>query len=529
MRLADLMQYVEPLSPSDIGESAFARFQREPDLLLIPVTDAEKVVGVLRRQTFLLRFGSEYGRALFARRAVGCLVEPIPNLLEASTEIDTLLPFFRISPSNEVLDGLIIIDSQKYCGIVSMAVLMCAGMTLLQDRGEALEVARTKAEQANMAKSAFLSQMSHEIRTPLNAIIAGLAVLERAALPPDVTDLLATMSGSGRLLHRLLTDALDTVQVETGRFTIVVADFSPKSFAESLASTWLPLAQERGLALKLKVSVEAGLVLRGDLARMAQIANNLISNAIKFTSDGEVLIECSATYEPNGAFCFQINVIDTGPGIETDLAHRLFQPYTQGHAAKSCAWVGSGLGLSISQSLAKAMGGEVSYQPRPDRRGSCFSFTIPLEHADALPVNLESAESQDAPALRVLIVDDNRANRVVLSRLLGIFGHAHVLAESGEQGIALAEATDFDVILMDLRMPGMDGIEATRRIRAGEGVNRLTPIIGLTAETDETVLARLVAAGANGILEKPIDTQALLSALNELAPSKCTMLPLRVA
>ena len=387
-----------------------------------------------------------------------------------------------------------------------------------REAGMALKAALADAEDANRAKSEFLANMSHEIRTPLNGIVAGADMLARADLDPRARELVEIIASSGATLERLLTDILDLARIEAGRITIETTAFAMGDLIRSTAALAKLQADEKGVALKMHVAAEVDRTFQGDPYRIRQVLLNLLSNAVKFTERGSVVLTAGAA--PGGGV--RLTVRDTGIGFKPEMKEQLFGRFHQADGSITRRFGGTGLGMTISRQLTELMGGVLDAEGR-EGQGATFWFDLPLEAAETPAESEAEAEddtaSGEAPdrALRVLLADDHPTNRKVVELMLE--GLADIVSvEDGAQALAAFGAGDFDVVLMDMQMPVMDGLEATRCIRAAETGARLPriPVIMLTANALPEHVAASRAAGADRHLEKPVTLAAMLEALNEV-------------
>ena len=371
-----------------------------------------------------------------------------------------------------------------------------------------LEAQTRAANAANQAKSAFLAMMSHELRTPMNGVLGMAHALERTDLTPRQAEHVATLLRSGGGLMTILNDILDLAKIEAGRFDIEKRPFDLAYAVNRSVELWAPTALEKGLILTCEISPKAHAWVSGDDARLRQVLQNLLSNALKFTSQGTVRL----TVEPVGRGDeIAFTVTDTGPGIEPATQARLFQGFTQADTSIARRFGGTGLGLAISQNLARLMGGVITLQSRVGE-GSSFTLVLPLPEEIFHPELSPSPPPLAREALvRALVVDDNRTNQEVARALLEALGLTVETAASGQEGLLALASSGFDVVFMDIHMPGMSGIETLAAIRAS-GQETL-PVVALTADAMAGERERLLALGFNDYLSKPIEPAALVRAL----------------
>ena len=400
------------------------------------------------------------------------------------------------------------------------ALLAMGQLRRLEERRHALERltedlhrARREAEAASRAKSVFLANMSHEIRTPFQGLLGMLQLLDTDALNAPQRRQLHTASESARHLLVILNDLLDMAKLEAGTLSVS----SDATELRQLAREVQDLMQSQAAAKALSFQTEIDALLPAwallDGTRVRQVLYNLISNAIKFTDRGGVTLALQLSGRGPGAE-IAFAVIDSGVGIDAATRERLFQRFQQGDDSRSRRYGGTGLGLEISRNLARLMGGDLTVQSTPGQ-GSRFELRLPLRAADAPGLAAAPAAPPSAPApalrsLRVLAAEDNAVNREVLAAMIGIDGHHVIFAENGVQAVAAmrqpsaAGARPFDLVLMDLHMPELDGIGATRAIRALEGPAARVPIVALTADAFAETRARCLDAGMNDFLTKPV-------------------------
>jgi signal transduction histidine kinase len=374
-----------------------------------------------------------------------------------------------------------------------------------------------RADEANRAKSDFLANMSHEIRTPLNGILGMAALLAQRVQDRQHRQLAETIVESAESLERLLSDALDVSKVEAGRLEIRQSAFELGKVVERSAAMFRPQALAKGLAYELDVRPDAQVAVLGDPLRLQQILTNLFSNAVKFTTSGSV--NCRVDRTPEG-FIFEVR--DTGIGFSPQAAEVLFRRFQQADATIGERFGGTGLGLAISRRLAELMGGRLSAVSEPGQ-GALFTLLLPLQAA--LPI--ESADpgvelASDQGSLRVLVADDHPTNRQLISLILASLQARIVTAENGQEALQAWQAEPFDLVIMDLEMPVLDGLSAIRRLRSEEAKRQRgrTRVIALSGHAGAEHLGRSLAAGADRHVTKPLRPEVLLEAMTDLMRSE---------
>jgi signal transduction histidine kinase/FixJ family two-component response regulator len=387
---------------------------------------------------------------------------------------------------------------------------------LRQTMGE-LVAARDAAEAANRLKSQFLANMSHEIRTPLNGLLAMTQVMALEDLGEVQHERLDVIRSSGQALLSILNDVLDVSKIEAGKLELEVGEFDTEAVLHSAYAAFAAVADKKGLTLSLDVDKDAQGLRAGDAQRLGQILNNLISNALKFTQTGGVRIAAHGE-GPGGAEGLRLSVSDTGIGIAEAARPLLFKKFSQADSSTTRRFGGTGLGLAICQELSELMGGRI-WLDSIEGEGSTFHVFLPLGRVCAV----QSAAPQAAPApqparvgsVRVLAAEDNATNQLVLKTILDIFGVELTLVDNGRKAVEAWAAGDFDVILMDIQMPEMDGLTATRLIRAGEAeTGRVrTPIVALSAHAMTHQVTEYLDAGVDLHVPKPIELPKLQTAL----------------
>ncbi len=385
----------------------------------------------------------------------------------------------------------------------------------VQTRTQELELAKKLAEAANIAKSDFLANMSHEIRTPMNSIIGMAHLVLKTELSPKQHDYIGKIQYSSRHLLGIINDILDFSKIEAGKFVIESLDFDLPTMVKDLSNQLLDSAMSKGLELVFDIDPRLSDPLRGDPLRLRQILLNYIGNAIKFTSQGKIIVRASILEEETNDCLVRFDVQDTGIGMSEAAVSQLFQAFQQADSSTTRNYGGTGLGLAISKQLAGLMGGEVGVESRP-AQGSTFWFTARLSRG---VVKTQPVQTAPPPAdlslikgAAILLVEDNLFNQQVAQELLEEAGAAVTLANNGQEALDWLLKAHFDCVLMDVQMPVMDGLEATRQIRANPALSS-TPVIGLTANAGKEDQARCFDAGMNDFVSKPIEPEQLLAVL----------------
>ncbi|MES3026774.1 MAG: ATP-binding protein [Pseudomonadota bacterium] len=372
----------------------------------------------------------------------------------------------------------------------------------------ALETARAEALDASRSKSAFLAMMSHELRTPMNGVLGMAHALAATKLTPQQAGYLDMIVQSGDGLMAVLNDILDLSKIEAGKLELETISFDVDKLGRQMFLMWSETARLKGLELVLEIDPATPPWLTGDPMRVRQILLNLISNALKFTEQGAVTVHI-APLAPQGV---EILVTDTGIGMRQDQQANLFQAFSQAEVSTTRRFGGTGLGLSICRRLAEMMDGDISVTSEPGA-GSTFRVALPLLAGQAPPETEAEIEIVSLEGREILVVDDNKVNQAVAKAILEAAGAVVTLADDGVEGLQKLRTGDFGVVLMDVHMPRMDGIEALGRIRAGEAGRFDVPVIALTADAMSGEGDRLIALGFDEAHPKPIQPAELLYAV----------------
>jgi signal transduction histidine kinase/ActR/RegA family two-component response regulator len=413
--------------------------------------------------------------------------------------------------------GLLVPLTVLTVGFMLAAILQLHWVGLANQQ---LTVARAVAEAANREKTQFLANVSHEIRTPMNALLGVAELLQRTPLNAEQQRYVDVFQRSGRTLYELINDLLDLSTIEAGRLELKLRPFSLHRLLAEQRELFAPRAADRALQLEWQLAEDLPDAIVADRGRLAQVLTNLIGNAIKFTPSGTVSLVVSA--RDGRLHCV---VRDTGIGIDPAQQARVFEPFTQADGSATRAYGGSGLGLAIARSLVQQMGGQLTLESRPGE-GSSFGFDLPLALAPAEPVAVPGPVPADAAGagepmpFRVLLTEDNEVNVLLVRAMLEDSGCVLEVAGNGQEALAMFVARRYDLVLMDIQMPGLDGLATTREIRRIEAESARAPvaIVALTAHAYERDVQHSLEAGCNAHLTKPISRETLLSTINRFRP-----------
>jgi PAS domain S-box-containing protein len=397
-------------------------------------------------------------------------------------------------------------------------LMICAArdVTEMIETQEAMKLAKDLAEETARAKSEFLATMSHEIRTPMNGVLGMLSLLAETELSVTQTDYVKTAASSGNTLLSLINDILDLSKLESGGLELERRPFDLRLLVDESVASMAMIARNKGLRLRYQIDALLPRMVVGDSLRTRQVLLNLLGNAVKFTTTGEVLVDVAVVSQAEGKVEVCLSVKDTGIGIAPESAARLFSPFAQADSSTTRKFGGTGLGLAICRRLVASMGGTIDFESSQGQ-GTVFRVLVqwPVAGVDDVVPGTPGPTvlPMPSPGLRVLVVEDNLVNQKVLVAMLTKYGVACDVAIDGAKGVEAVRQNKYALVFMDCQMPEMDGYTATRLIRSEVPGGNDVPIVALTANVLSGERELCLAAGMNGYLSKPVSREDLLSVL----------------
>jgi PAS domain S-box-containing protein len=409
-------------------------------------------------------------------------------------------------------------------GGLACRIALCQNVTERNRASAELVIARDEAVEASNMKSAFLANMSHEIRTPMNGVIGMNELLLDTELSEEQRAYAAQVARSGEQMMTIINDVLDVAKIEAGQLELDVTDFAVRETIEQACAVASLEARAKGLTLEVQFAAEVPQCTRGDGRRLRQALLNLVSNAVKFTSAGSVVVRVSATPRPDGDTRIRVEIADTGIGLDPATLDRMFEPFTQADASSTRSYGGTGLGLAIARELIDLMGGTIGAESEPGR-GSTFWLELDLGApvtADGAPAHAHAPRAAPARLGRaaplVLVAEDRPVNQIVAVRALERCGCRAQVAADGREALRALATRRYDAVLMDCQMPEMDGYEATAQLRRLEQGAEHTPVIAMTAYAMKGDLEKCLEAGMDDYISKPMRYQALVDTLRRWVP-----------
>ena len=509
---------VEPVPPEATGAQVFARFQAEPETLCIPVVVDGRPVGLIERHDFLLKLAAPLGHALYLGRDATHVMDPDPAVVQAGMKLETVCDVMLKAAPGQLMRGFVVTRRGRYHSVGTAGSLLQAANRIHRQRDAAmaeqsrrLNDTQAQALAAARAKSQFLGIMSHELRTPMNGVLAVAELLRRQPLGAQAQAHVSTIVESSETLLRILQDALDLSRAEAGELELTIQPTPLRALMDDVQALWAPRASQDDVSLMISYEGDTDLAAQVDGVRLKQVFNNLIGNALKFARNGVVEARLKARAEGD-RIRIEARVRDDGPGVDPERVDAIFEPFVHGSGPD-----GAGLGLAICRQIVDRMHGRI-WAENNAGRGATFSFDLDLPRAAVATV--PTAEVSDLVELsnvtnpHVLIVDDNATNRIVAQALCEMFGCTSETAEDGVEAVEAVRERRFDMVLMDIKMPRMDGVQATRAIRALDGDAGRVPIVALTANADPDDALAYMAEGMAAVVEKPIKPERLRLAMH---------------
>ncbi|MBA3068276.1 MAG: response regulator [Hyphomonas sp.] len=531
VRLKDIALPVAPVTPATTAAAAFSLFLSDAALFAVPVRLGEGETasyGIVTRVRLTEALAGPNGRDVYAARSVSHLVGSQPVVAAADTLAAVIAKSAAEKSTSALTDGVLVMDAGTYIGMVSPTALLKAVAEENAARARSQQSAQKKLEdlqrqlaRLSESRARTLAFIGHEIRTPLTGILGVADLLESQLSPGEPKRLARTISQSGQHLERLLTDLLDLSRIDAGKLPVLNQPIELRQFALETRDLWLPQFDEKRVSLRIGVATHAVSRIESDAARLRQILFNLVSNAVKFTDRGQVTVTLATSPAPEGLM-LTMRVADTGRGISDEDKKRLFQIFEQSEHAD--AYSGSGLGLSIARSLARRLGGDIILADNPG--GGCvFTVALPVQKAGPrLAVENKTDGHKGRFDLgEVLLAEDHEASAMVIRESLIAAGWKVETVPDAAAAIRRVGQRRYQVILTDVHMPNGGGEAVLKAARYGQGLNALTPVVAVTADTSPERRAACDRAGFSGLIEKPVRPRPLVAALADILISSAQL------
>tara|TARA_R110002167_G_scaffold192921_6_gene395546 strand:+ start:1837 stop:3459 length:1623 start_codon:yes stop_codon:yes gene_type:complete len=513
-----LTRRIEPVGRETPGSAVFARFQQEPGTLGIPVVEDGRPIGLVDRDPLLLKFADPLASARYGSRPVTLLMDMEPAIVEAGVRIETFADALLNSDPGALTRSFIVTRAGVYHGVSTAAALIQTISRQQRDRintltEDARSLADAGARDAASARSIsqFMTILNRELRTPMNGVLAVAELMQRLPLPIEARSHVGTIVESSQSLLQVLQDAVDVSRADAGELDLTLQPTPLQALMDGVQTDWAARAADVSVTLMSSYEGDTELGALIDAPRLRQVLDNLISNALKFARNGFVEASLKATARDDRVQ-LSVRVRDDGPGIDEAILETLFEPFVHGTGVN-----GAGLGLTVSNQIISRMGGTLRAQNNAGR-GATFTFDLDVQRTEIESrtatnvTGLQNFEFERTP--HILIVDDNATNRVVAQALCEMFGCTSETVEDGLEALETVQERAFDLILMDIKMPRMDGVQATTAIRALTGPVRDIPIVALTANADPEDAKSYLSIGMCDVVEKPIKPERLRRAIN---------------
>ena len=515
-----LTERIAPVSPDTLGREIFARFECEPETFVIPVVDNDRPVGLIERDGFLIKFGAPFGHAGYAHRTAAHVMDAEPAVIEAGVAIDAFCDVFLSSRTRDLMRGFIVTRNGLYQGVGTALSLLQAVNDRQRQQNielkiqlESLTSDRAMAQIAGRTRTRLLTVLSRKMSASLNGLKAVGDLLQRQPLNAQVRAHVATMVEASDDLARSLDKALDFSRAHAGDLQLAPTAAPLRALMDDVQIRWTAQAAHSAVSLMVSYEGDTDLVADLDAVRLSAVFDTLIGNALAHARDGLVEASLKATAR-GGKIGIEAWVRDDGPGIAPERLDTLFDPLMQQEDT-------GGFDLALSRLVVAQMGGTLTAANNPGR-GAIFTLNLTAQQSEVETVaeTVEPSETSSQAAPHILIVDDNATNRVVAQALCEMFGCSSETVEDGVEAVAAVQERPFDLILMDIKMPRMDGVQATQTIRALDGPASAIPIVALTANADPEDAKHYVACGMACVVEKPIKPERLRFAINTALEQK---------